>query len=330
MESRTKKDPLGFGKTKGVSYEGPGSMSGPHEGRYIMILRHKLFKARTSNIHGFLPQEFLAFALPARRTQERVWTRTNGKYTFTVTAGAVKDFDGSLVTELPSGKYARAALLYLCTQAKLTSDARISINDSYRSFIHSLGLTWQGAQRGKEALHQLMLVAAATFTVIEQYVDETTGEEHYSDTGSRISDTMDLWTIHGREDISHGTRSTVTLSPMMVEMLDRAAPLSMQSWCWLLNNTKSPMALDVYSWLCGRLYRCNGPSRVSWQQLYEQFGSTAPLKRFKQHFRSALETAQRVYPEAHITEDFGLSRIKGFKGYHLRPSPDPRDSQLPS
>src|SRR5690606_9958865 len=132
---------------------------------------------------------------------------------------------------------------------------------------------------------QLMLVAAATFTIIEQKVDETTGEEHYADTGSRFSESMDLWTSRGRTELSGDEQSTITLSETMMELLDRAAPLSMSAWRWLLKNSKSPMALDVYSWLCGRLFRCHGPARVSWQQLYEQFGSTAPLSRFKQHFR---------------------------------------------
>lgn len=294
-----------------------------------MILREKLYKARTGNIHGFLPQEFLAFALPARRTIAPVWTRLNGKYTFTVSAGSIKGFDGSLITELPSGKYARAALLFLCTQAKLTGRQTISVDESYRSFTDALGLNWQGVHRGKEALRQLMLVSAATFTIIEQRVDETTGEEHYVDTGARFSDSMDLWTLRNRTEIAEDSRSTITLSATMMELLDRAAPLSMKAWHWLLTHSKSPMALDVYSWLCGRLYRCNGPARVSWRQLYDQFGSTAPLPRFKQHFRNALRTAQQVYSEANIKEDYGTSRIRGFKGFHLRPSPDPRDSELP-
>jgi len=294
-----------------------------------MILREKFYKARTGNFHGFLPQEFLAFALPARRTQAVVWSRQNGKYSFNVTAGSIKGFDGSLVTELPSGKYARAALMFLCTQAKLTGNRIVSVDESYRSFANALGLEWQGVQRGKEALRQLMLVAAATFTIIEQNVDETTGEEHYTDTGSRFSESMDLWTARRRTELSSDKQSTITLSETMMELLDRAAPLKMSAWQWLLNNSKSPMALDVYSWLCGRLYRCNRPARVSWQQLYEQFGSTAPLPRFKQHFRNALTLAQQVYPEANIKEDFGISRVKGFKGFHLNPSPDPRDSAIP-
>ena len=300
----------------------------PHGG-YTLSLGDKLLKARTSDVHGFLPQELLSFSLPARRTHATVWERHNGKYTFTVTAGTIKDLDGSLLTELPSGKYARAALLFLFTQAKFTNNAQVSIDQNYRAFTTLLGMEWQGVKRSKEALKQLMLVSSATFTIIEQTIDETTGEEHYVDTGSRFSESMDLWALDGRTQMSNDQQSTVTLSPMMMDLLKRAAPLNIQAWQWILRNSKSSMALDIYAWLCGRLFRCNGPARVTWVQLYDQFGSTAPMKRFKQHFRAGLSVALLVYPEAHITEDTGLNKVKGFKGFHLRPSPDPRDSTLP-
>ncbi|MGP9587210.1 hypothetical protein ACT3TB_16295 [Micrococcaceae sp. AOP34-BR2-30] len=294
-----------------------------------MILREKLYKARASDVHAFLPQELLSFALPARRTIAASWTRQNGELSYTVTAGAPKMADGKPVAELPSGKYARAALVFLCTQAKLTGEPVVTITESYRSFIQDVGLDWHGAQRSKEVIRQLMLISTATFSVSGNYLDPATGELNTRDDGARFSDSVDLWTAESQSKISGRMPSTVTLSPMMMAMMDRAAPLSMKSWTWLLRNSKSPMALDVYAWLCGRLHRCEKHGRVSWQQLYNQFGSTAPLPRFKQHFRAALDTAMLVYPEAQIKEELGISRTKGFKGFHLFPSPDPRDSQTP-
>lgn len=294
------------------------------------ILRQKPNIPRHSEAHAFIPHELLAFALPARRTSELIWTRRNGDYTFTVTAGTILDQSGATVTELPSGKYARAALLFLCTEAKLTGEATLRISEGYRSVIKSFGMDWQGASRGKDAIKQLMLVSAATFTVIKQGYSKETGEEHYQDEAARFSQSMDLWTTRNRTGLSEARESTITLSPMLMEMMERAVPISCRSWKWLLGNSNSPMALDVYLWLCGRLYRCDGHVRITWTQLYDQFGSVAPMKRFKQHFRDALATALLVYPDAQIREDAGISRAKGFKGFHLYPSPDPRDSVIPS
>lgn len=295
-----------------------------------MILRQDQRPARTNHVHGFMPQELLAFSLPARRTREKVWERSNGHYSFLVTAGSIRVPGNTSVTELPSGKYARAALLFLCTQAKLTNDPTVTITDTYRSFIEDLGMKWQGIERSREAVRQLMLVSAATFTIHKDGVDLATGDEGYDDKGARFSGAMNLWTTNGRARISLNNKSTITLAPMFAEMLDRAAPISLKSWRWLLTHSKSPMALDVYMWLCARLHRCESHTRVSWFQLYNQFGSSSPLPRFKQHFREALDTALLVYSEAQIREDQGITRTKGFKGFHLFPSPDPRDSRPPS
>lgn len=294
------------------------------------ILRQGAEGARTSEIHAFIPHEFISFGLPARRTTEARWTRYNGDYTFTVGAGTILDSTGKTITELPSGKYARAALLYLCTEAKLTGKSTLQIAHGHRSVVKSFGMEWQGIDRGKEAIRQLMLVAAATFTISRRVYDLTTGEERYQDEAARFSQSMDLWTTRNRSEFSEIRESTITLSPMVIEMMERAVPINQVAWKWLLGNTKSPMALDVYLWLCGRLWRCEGASRITWQQIYEQFGSIAPMKKFKQTFREALGTALLVYSEAQIREETGISRTRGFKGYMIAPSPDPRDSIIPN
>lgn len=294
-------------------------------------LTSQLYKARIgqSAIHGFLPQELIAFGLPNRRTDAVTWSRRNGDYAFSVTAGTILEPTGELVTELPSGKYARAALVYLCTRAKLTSESVVNVSESYRAFTTDLGLDWQGAGRAKEAVRQLMLVSAATFSTIHQYKDEN-GELHYLDSRSTFAEGIDLWTNTSRDVLSPTKSSTVTLSPTFMKMLDTAVPISMKSWRWLLMNSKSAMALDIYTWLCYRLPRCTKRSRITWAQLHEQFGSTAPMKRFKQLFRDGLETALKVYPEAQIKESHGSNKIKGFKGFYIASSPDPRDSKTPT
>lgn len=286
------------------------------------ILRQKLRNTRHSTVHGFMPHELISFGLPARRTTARDWVRRNGDFKYTVTAG---EYHG--VKELPSGKYARAALLFLCTQAKLTGDPVLKVTQSYRGFINGLGMDWQGAERGAEALKQLVLVSKASFQI--EFVGDVLrpGEEHIKSEAAFFSESLDLWV--SRSELSTVKESTVVLSPLFMRKMERAVPISMKSWRWLLGHTKSPLALDIYLWLCGRLYRCEGHARVTWNQLYDQFGSTAPLKRFKQQFREALQVALQVYPEAQIREDIGTSRTSGFKGFHLFPSPDPRDSRTP-
>ena len=51
---------------------------------------------------------------------------------------------------------------------------------------------------------------------------------------------------------------------------------------------KKPMAIDIYWWLTKRVYNLHEPATISWQQLYQQFGSDSELKDFKRKFKRAL------------------------------------------
>jgi hypothetical protein len=63
------------------------------------------------------------------------------------------------------------------------------------------------------------------------------------------------------------------------------------------------LALDVYCWLAYRLHSLSAPITVSWKALHGQFGrSVARLDHFKEHFRTVLELATSVYPDANVEE----------------------------
>lgn len=292
-------------------------------------IRQRLRRAREgqSRLHGFIPPEFAAVSFPAARTDARSWTRINGDYSVTITPGTITEPEGH-ITELPSGKYARAALLYLCTRAKLTGENPIDVGSSYRSFIDQMGLPWQGSKRSGEALRQLLLLTAAAVRISQHYVDAD-GELCSWDRRHVVAEETILWTDLARTETSTTKDSSVYLSAGFLEMLDRAVPISMPAWKWLLTHSRSPMALDIYLWLCVRLPRCETTSRVTWAQLHQQFGATVPLPRFKQLFRRSLDVALQAYPTARIRESVGEHRRRGFKGYWLSASPDPRDVKLP-
>lgn len=56
------------------------------------------------------------------------------------------------------------------------------------------------------------------------------------------------------------------------------------------------MALDIYWWLTKRVYGLHEPVAITWQRLYQQFGSdTKELWKFKQSFKEALAEVLKVY-----------------------------------
>lgn len=287
--------------------------------------------------NAFLPWEFIHFNLPYRRPVEPVWARTNSNATFEVVAGRVQQPDGTLERFVPYGKQARAALLWMCTEAKRTNSPVLELGHSYNAFLVKLGIGERvsGARGGqsskttKATLAQLRALFAATISVSVDEQDPN-GRMHLKDFGYRLTSSSSLWFSHrGSTDVDGLLPSTVTLSSELFgSIVERGVPVNLDGWRAIQKASKSPLALDVYVWLCSRLFGLRGVARISWAQLHAQFGSQASPKEFVRMFNGALVTAMQYYPEARVSErvsDRGVSL-----GIELRPSAPavrPRDSR---
>lgn len=286
--------------------------------------------------HAFLPWEFIHFNLPYQRPAEPIWTRTNSNATFEVVAGRVQQPDGTVDRFVPYGKQARAALLWMCTEAKLTNSPVLELGASYNAFLTKLGVGARVGSRGgqsaktvKATLAQLRALFAATISVTTDD-DDPDGKLQLRDFGYRLTSASNLWFSHrGATDVDGLFPSTVTLSgELFGSIIERGIPVNLDGWRAIQARSKSPIALDVYVWLCSRLYGLRGVARPTWDQLQAQFGSQATRKEFVRLFTSALDLAVEHYPEARVSE-----RLNGRGqsiGLELRPSPPavaPRDSR---
>lgn len=269
--------------------------------------------------HVFLPQDLIRFSLPYRPTDSIEWVRTNGTEEYAITAGRVLDAaTGQMRSQLPSGKIARQILLWACTRAKITRRKTVKVPPTLREFLRELNIPWN-QRNAREVSNQLQALINCTlqFTTTE----DIEGERKVEYRRLLIAQEATLWFVDG--DVSSKNRSEIILSEELYQQLKTAVPIDKDAYDVLQESTKSPLVLDIYLWLCLRLYGRSKPSRVTWKQLHEQFGSQADLKRFKITFREALTKAKEVYPQARILEYNADSR-SGFHGFHLYPSPDPR------
>lgn len=67
------------------------------------------------------------------------------------------------------------------------------------------------------------------------------------------------------------------------------------------------MALDLYRWITYKLATHRGFTRLTWQQLKNQLGTSYPdtkqgIRDFRKNARKALEEVKRVWPEADVTD----------------------------
>lgn len=281
---------------------------------------HQPFSAGSSRDRGFLPWEFINFSFPYRRVESGQWQRTNGDVTLTITGGPSVT-PGRRDCFIAYGKYARAIMLWLCTEAKLTSSPRIEVSQSYRGFMKQLGLTWNRGSAA-EAVRQLQALLGTTISVTQTSRDAKQ-RLVVEDFGFRLSFRSSLtFGADDHGDLDDEVPSWVELSDEFYKtvLAQRAVPIKRSAWLHIAETSKSPLALDVYTWLAYRLHEeLKKPVKITWEQLHAQFGSTTPLRSFKPIFRTALTAALEVYPEANVVEE-GSNRGKGFKGLVLKAS----------
>lgn len=269
---------------------------------------------------GAMVDDFTRFSLPLRPIAEEHWTRCNGPTTYRVLGAFMFNSDGTSYTEVPSGKYARAALFYLCTWGRISGKRELPLGDSYRAFLDLVGLRWSGPATAREAIRQLELVAGSSFSIHMTETVEEAGERLTHKTTERFNfaDKTQFWFPTTAEDRLL-KNSQVTLSEPFHQSLKHAVPVPTTAWRHLMNESTSALPLDIYLWLASRLFKIKQDSYVSWDQLHAQFGSAAELKGFKRIFRKALALVLEVYPEARIYEQVPTSQRKGFSGFVLKP-----------
>lgn len=138
---------------------------------------------------SFYPATLIYGSLPYRPIESNLWVRENGRNRTAITAGAITNPDGTVESFIPSGKLARAALLYLTTEAKKTGSPRIDLSKSYRGFLKDLGLKWD-SKTAKNAEKQLRAVLSMTINV--------SITEHRENGDTKITE-YDLMVGRGRE-----------------------------------------------------------------------------------------------------------------------------------
>lgn len=270
---------------------------------------------------GFYPAHLVQLSLPYRKIDAPYWKRVNGDMSMSMIAGVYETPEGETINMVPYGKYARLALMYLCTESVRTKSPRIELSRTLRGFMRDLGLQWNSAE-AKEAVTQLRAILAMQLNfannspVIE-------GKKRMQDFNILVGSRSDItFEADGNIDdrVSYFLLSNEFYEAVIAQW---SVPMEHKVWAELVRSTKSPMALDVYLWLNTRVHKSGG--RVAWWQLQEQFGSTAPLRDFKVSFRKALkdvlEAAPHYKPCIHEV-GAGRGKSKEFKGFLLRPKPN--------
>ena len=188
------------------------------------------------------------------------YVRTNGPYTLGMSAG--------INNKLPYGNIPRLLLAWLCTQAVQTRDRNIVLGRSLSQFMKHLDIRHDGG--GPRGIRTLLRTQMERLfhTQISLIYQHDRGQASIS---SLIADRTDLWWDPKRPDQTALWDSTIRLGEnFFEEIIQHPVPINMKVLGAL---KRSSLGLDLYLWLLYRTFALKKPLKLSWRQLYRQFGA---------------------------------------------------------
>jgi hypothetical protein len=244
-------------------------------------------QAREAGALGFIARAMVQATLPHSKVVGNEFTRVNGNYSLSIMAPSS--------IGLPYGTIPRLLLAWLTTEAVKTKSRELELGDSLSGFMAELdmmptGGRWGSITRLKDQSRRLF---SSSITAV--YEDGP----GFAVINQAVADKAQFWWDNKHPEQAGLWKSTVTLSENFFnEVIDRPVPIDMRAIRAL---KKSPLALDIYSWLTYRASYLKRPTVIPWASLALQFGSDySRLRAFKEAFLQELKKVVLVYGQVQI------------------------------
>ena len=249
---------------------------------------------------GFMARMMVLCSLPRTNPGNRhQYKRQNGPYTLYMFAGRDK---------LPYGNLPRLLLAWVSAEAVRTQSREIVLGKSLSEFMRKLGMQDDsGSPRGERTRLRNQMKRLFGCSVSMIYEDEH-GEARIS---SLVADRAAFWWNERKPDEPVLFNSKIRLGEdLFNEIINHPVPLDMNT---LKALKRSTLGLDLYLWLNYRTFALRAPLRLTWRQVYRQFGAhpdNASDKRTVQNFRSEvlreLKKIKMAWPELNYTTAPGV------------------------
>ena len=208
---------------------------------------------------GFMARLMVLCSLPRTNPGDRLrYVRRNGPYKLGMTAG--------IDNKLPYGNFPRLLLAWVCTEAVRTRSRVLVLGDSLSEFMRTLGVySAGGGNVGIKLRNQMKRLFGCTvqLTYKNENVDAMVN--------TVIADHAVLWWNERKPGERTLWESKIELSEKFFqEIIRHPVPLDMNI---LKALKRSTLGLDLYLWLTYRTFTLTRPMRLSWRQIYRQFGA---------------------------------------------------------
>ena len=218
---------------------------------------------------GFLARMMALCSLPRSNPGNQIrYVRQNGPYTLVMTTAGIN--------KLPHGSNPRLILAWVSTEAVRTGSRDIVLGRSLSEFMRKLGIASTDGRGQARLRNQMERLFNCSVSMI--YKDD----HHQASANAVLADLTDFWWNPKQPDQTGLWESKVRLSESFFnEIIQHPVPLDMNT---LKALKRSPLGLDLYLWLVYRAFPLRAPQRITWKQVYRQFG-VEPSKSQRQRHR---------------------------------------------
>ena len=247
---------------------------------------------------GFMARLLVLCSLPRSNPGNRLqYKRVNGPFTLYMTASGGN--------KLPFGNLPRLILAWVSTEAVRTQNRVLILGKSLSDFMRSLGVYSSSGEKHTRLRNQMKRLFGCTVSMI--YEDEH-GEARVS---SLVADHAEFWWNERKPDECSLWQSKIELGEKFFnEIIRHPVPLNMNTLTAL---KRSSLGLDLYLWLVYRTFPLRAPQRITWRQVYRQFGAhpakasdKETIQNFRRKVLRELKKIKLAWPELNYSTAPGV------------------------
>ena len=247
---------------------------------------------------GFMARMMALCSLPRTNPGKRIqYVRRNGPYTLIMNAVGLH--------KLPFGNLPRLILAWLCSEAVRTQSRVIVLGPSLAKFMKTLGVYTTSGETQTRLRNQMKRLFGCSVTLI--YKEENM--ERF--VNSHIAARGEYWWNPDNNNTLPGWNSTIVLGEdLFNEIIRHPVPIDMNTLTAL---KRCSLGLDLYLWLTYRTFPLRAPQRITWRQVYRQFGldpdkasDKQTVKNFRRKVLRELKKIKLAWPELNYTTAPGV------------------------
>ena len=209
---------------------------------------------------GFMARLLALCSLPRTNPGNRLqYVRQNGPYSLVMIAGGRN--------KLPFGNLPRLLLAWVCTEAVRTQNRELILGPSLSEFMRKLDIHTQSGGRGGVRTRLRNQMDRLFCAYVQLIYEDEHGKQFAS---APIADRGEFWWDPKRPDEPMLWDSKIRLGEdFFNEIIRHPVPLDMNT---LKALKRCALGIDLYLWLTYRTFSLKRPLRLTWRQIYRQFG----------------------------------------------------------